>query len=273
MPLKKQKVNSTSRPNYLYIYTCIASHFSHRQNQYYQQMSRKYARLCGARPTVCLPIHSLSLWSKRKSRRRSGSVEATTDHNSTKFLNNISSRGDDDLGSTAEDVKNGNKIMVVVDSSLEAKGALEWALSHTVQSQDTIVLLHVAKPSKQQDSNGSTNLRDFELLRSMKNVCQRKRPGVEVEVAMLEGKEKGPIIVEEAKRQRVSLLVLGQERKRSTWWQLIKRWTRSRSSGEVFVEYCIQNSACMTIAVRRKSKKLGGYLITTKLHKNFWLLA
>lgn len=41
----------------------------------------------------------------------------------------------------------GNRVMVVVDSSLEAKGALEWALSHTVQSQDdTIVLLHVAKP-------------------------------------------------------------------------------------------------------------------------------
>ena len=38
----------------------------------------------------------------------------------------------------------GNKIMVVVDSSLEAKGGLEWALSHTVQSQDTVVLLHVA---------------------------------------------------------------------------------------------------------------------------------
>lgn len=94
-----------------------------------------------------------------------------------------------------------------------------------------------------------------------------------MEVALLEGKEKGPIIVEEAKRQRVSLLVLGQKRKRSMWWQLIKRWTRSRSSGEVTVEYCIQNAACMSIAVRRKSKKLGGYLITTKLHKNFWLLA
>lgn len=41
----------------------------------------------------------------------------------------------------------GNRVMVVVDSSLEAKGALEWALSHTVQSQDdTIVLLSVSKP-------------------------------------------------------------------------------------------------------------------------------
>lgn len=39
------------------------------------------------------------------------------------------------------------KIMIVVDSSIEAKGALQWALSHTVQSQDKLVLLHVTKPS------------------------------------------------------------------------------------------------------------------------------
>lgn len=43
----------------------------------------------------------------------------------------------------------GNRVMVVVDSGLESKGALQWTLSHSVQSQDTIVLLHVAKPSKQ----------------------------------------------------------------------------------------------------------------------------
>lgn len=113
------------------------------------KMSRKYARLCGGRPTLCLPIHSLSLRSKHTSRRCSGSIK--TDHNSTEFLNNISSSKDD---FSADSLKRGssevgNKIMVVVDPSLEAKGALEWALSHTVQTQDTIVLVHVAKPSKQ----------------------------------------------------------------------------------------------------------------------------
>jgi hypothetical protein len=41
------------------------------------------------------------------------------------------------------------KIVIVVDSSLEAKGALQWALSHTVQNQDTVILLCVTKPSKQ----------------------------------------------------------------------------------------------------------------------------
>lgn len=60
---------------------------------------------------------------------------------------------DDEFSAESERVQDGlennnivgNKIMVVVDSSLEAKGALEWALTHAVQSQDNIILLHVAK--------------------------------------------------------------------------------------------------------------------------------
>ncbi|KAE8686202.1 Endoplasmic reticulum-adenine nucleotide transporter 1 [Hibiscus syriacus] len=118
----------------------------------------------------------------------------------------------------------GNKVMVVADSSMEAKGALDWALSHTIQPQDTIVLLHVGKP--------------------------RKR-------------------VEGAKQLKVSLLVLGQ-RKKSIIWRLMRRLTAKRGG---VVDYCIQNASCMTIAVRRKSNQLGGYLITTKRHKKFWLLA
>ncbi|KAF2282964.1 hypothetical protein GH714_043283 [Hevea brasiliensis] len=148
--------------------------------------------------------------------------------------------------------RNGNKVMVLVDFSLEAKGALEWALSHTVQSQDTIVLLII-------------------ILRKTFNAGAECKLKVQVEVAIREGKEKGPIVVEEAKQQRVSLLVLGQ-RKRPIMWRLMKRWAGKRNGGGA-VEYCIQNSSCMTIAVRRKGKKLGGYLITTKRHKNFWLLA
>jgi hypothetical protein len=63
----------------------------------------------------------------------------------------LSNGRDDDFSAESERVKAGgsenigNKIMVVVDSSLEAKGALEWALTHAVQSQDNIILLHVAK--------------------------------------------------------------------------------------------------------------------------------
>lgn len=87
-------------------------------------------------------------------------------------------------------------------------------------------------------------------------------------------KDKGPAIVEEAKKQRVSLLVLGQK-KRSITWRLMMVWAGNKIAvaGGGVVEYCIQNAGCMAIAVRRNSKKVGGYLITTKRQKEFWLLA
>ena len=96
---------------------------------------------------------------------------------------------------------------------------------------------------------------------------------VELEVAVVEATEKGPAIVEEARKQEAALLILGQ-RKRSMTWRLIMMWAGNRvAGGGGVVEYCIQNANCIAIAVRRKSNKQGGYLITTKRHKDFWLLA
>ncbi|KAI9091940.1 hypothetical protein K1719_027875 [Acacia pycnantha] len=171
----------------------------------------------------------------------------------------------------------GRKIMIVVDSSFAAKGAVQWALTHTVQSQDIIILLHVTKPSKQATDEESSkeittpNPRAYELVSSFKKMCHVKRPEVQIEIAVVEGKEKGPKIVEEARKEGVSLLVLGQK-KRSTTWRLLMMWAGHLVAGGV-VEYCIQNAHCMAIAVRRKGKKAGGYMITTKRHKDFWLLA
>ncbi|XP_015945924.3 uncharacterized protein LOC107470997, partial [Arachis duranensis] len=167
-----------------------------------------------------------------------------------------------------------NRVMVVVDSSFEAKGALDWALSRTIQRQDNVILVHVAKPTNREDSNERKfNLKAYQLLLKIKNICEIKKPRVQVSVVMLEAEEKGAAIVQEAKQQSVSLLVVGQ-RKRSLVRRLMaKRRLRMRTRSEV-VEYCLkQNSPCMTIAVRRKIKKLGGYLISTKRHKNFWFLA
>ncbi|KAI3870667.1 hypothetical protein MKX03_000627 [Papaver bracteatum] len=92
---------------------------------------------------------------------------------------------------TSSSVLIGRRIMIVVDSSLEAKGAIQWALSHTIQNQDTLVLLYVTKPT-------SSN----------------------------HGKEKGPTIVAEAKNQGVSLLILGRK-KRSMTWRLVMMWAES----------------------------------------------
>ncbi|KAF6140071.1 hypothetical protein GIB67_001812 [Kingdonia uniflora] len=128
------------------------------------------------------------------------------------------------------------KIMIVVDTSFEAKSALQWALSHTVQNHDTIVLLCVTKTSNQgEESTMDVNLRANELLRFMKNMCSMKKPEVQTEVVMVEGKEKGATIVEEAKKQGVSLLVLGQ-RMSSVTWRLFMSWT-GRKRGSRVVDY------------------------------------
>lgn len=179
------------------------------------------------------------------------------------------------------------KIMVVVDSSPEAKRALLWALSHTVQGQDTLVLLHVIRLSRPSKPPGSVSPRlkdsqelenqiaetDYEVPNRLKMLSKTKRPEVEVEVLVVEGKEKGPTIVSQAKKQGASLLVLGQ-RKPSLLWRLLITWAgNKRGEGAGMVEYCIQNAHCLTLAVRRKNRRTGGYLITSRRQKNFWLLA
>lgn len=58
-------------------------------------------------------------------------------------FNSVDSRQD------FESTGNNNRVMVVVDPSLDANCALQWALSHTVQSQDTIILLYVSKISNE----------------------------------------------------------------------------------------------------------------------------
>ncbi|KAE8665873.1 Endoplasmic reticulum-adenine nucleotide transporter 1 [Hibiscus syriacus] len=168
----------------------------------------------------------------------------------------------------------GNKVMVVVGSSLEARGALDWAMG-IVLRHSRLSRFHSSSSCNQSQKNRKRNARINELLHTMKNICQTKMPGVEVEVAKVEGKEKGPAIVEAAKQRKVSVLVLGQ-RKRSLIWRLIRRrWGVKRGGSNGVVDYCIENDSswCMTVAVRRKSNQLGGYLITPKLHKNFRLLA
>ncbi|KAG9439180.1 hypothetical protein H6P81_019345 [Aristolochia fimbriata] len=108
----------------------------------------------------------------------------------------------------------GRRIMIVVDSSQEAKSAVHWALTHTVQRQDTVVLLYVCRSAANQggevgdiDQKG-TNPRGYEILSSIKNSCQMKKPGLEVEIVSAEGEEKGPTIMGAAKKQGISLLVL-----------------------------------------------------------------
>ncbi|CAH8386209.1 unnamed protein product [Eruca vesicaria subsp. sativa] len=170
----------------------------------------------------------------------------------------------------------GNRVMVVVDKVVASTGALEWALKHTLQSHDYLFLLYFSKPfRKGKKKNRKREVKTDELVHTLKKLCQTKRPGIEVEIRRLEGKEKerGEKIVEEAKEQQVTLLVVGEEKKPPVW-RVVKRWGWKKRRGRAGVlKYCLEKASCMTIAVKPKNRKLGGYLITTKRHKNFWLLA
>lgn len=93
---------------------------------------------------------------------------------------------------------------------------------------------------------------------------------VTVETCVVEAEERAPAVVEAARRHGASLLVLGQRRRlRVTRW-LHALWRRRRR-GMGMVEYCIEHAPCPALAVRRRSS--GGYLVSSKRHKDFWLLA
>ncbi|KAK1653683.1 hypothetical protein QYE76_071488 [Lolium multiflorum] len=145
----------------------------------------------------------------------------------------------------------GRRVMVVADGRAEAVGALEWALSQAVRSNDDVVLLAVVKPAP---PDGQYS--------------------VSIEVCVVEAEERAPAVVEAAKRHGASLLVLGQ-RRRPRWildlWSAAKRQCGRMRRGISLVEHCIEHAPCEALGVRRRSS--GGYLVSSKRHKDFWLLA
>ncbi|PUZ67207.1 hypothetical protein GQ55_3G416100 [Panicum hallii var. hallii] len=183
-------------------------------------------------------------------------------------------------GSEAVAVVVGRKVMVAADGgSEEARTALHWALSHAVRPCDTLVLLDVVRGAGGNGKN-RRDPRGCQHLEAMRSICQAKRPEVRVELSLAEGKDRGPAIVEAARKQGVSLLVVGQK-KRSVTWRLLSMWMAgvkgaaggSGGGGASAADYCVQHAACMALAVRRKSRRGGGYLITTRRQRDFWLLA
>ncbi|XP_062209331.1 uncharacterized protein LOC133911147 [Phragmites australis] len=169
----------------------------------------------------------------------------------------------------------GRRVMVVVDGRTEAAGALQWALSQAVRSNDTVVLLAVVKPVAQDAVSDSCvkilGTRSSQHLEAMRSMCESTRPEVKVETCAVEAEERAPAVVEAARRHGASLLVLGQHRRSVVhrWLQVL--WRRRRRSSGGMLEYCIEHAPCVALGVRRRSS--GGYLVSSKRHKDFWLLA
>ncbi|CAL9088613.1 unnamed protein product [Musa textilis] len=181
----------------------------------------------------------------------------------------------------------GRKIVVAVDSGPEARAALQWALSHSLHGNDSLVLVSVVKPPRRRKlsslgfaasidvlfsssacralaagdrSQTEWSSRSHQALLAMQSMCQARRPEIKVELSVVEGRERGPAIVEEAGKQGASLLVLGQK-KRSIAWRVVRLWSGNSMRGGGVVDYCIQNASCMTLAVRRKSRRGGQVLL------------
>lgn len=165
------------------------------------------------------------------------------------------------------------RVMIVVDHSREARLAMLWALSHLVQREDSVALIQVMPPQKNSTRHSQVkeprtklHSKASELGLSLQMLCTSRKPEVCTEVLLVEGTDKGPTIVSQAKKLEASVLVMGQ-RKPTLFQRLLQR------NNDALVDYCIENAECLTLAVRKKSKQAGGYLINSKWQKNFWLLA
>ncbi|KAG5601261.1 hypothetical protein H5410_032631 [Solanum commersonii] len=169
------------------------------------------------------------------------------------------------------------RVMVVVDQSSHTKHAMMWALTHVTNKGDILTLLHIVPHSSSSSSSHCANNKGFSsdsssssaahLASSLGSLCKACKPEVEVEALVIQG-PKMATVMSQVKKLEVSVLVLGQKKPSSLFSCLC-----GRSSEEEFVQQCINTLDCLTIGVRKQSQGMGGYLISTRWQKNFWLLA
>ncbi|KAL0326181.1 UNVERIFIED_CONTAM: hypothetical protein Sradi_5187400 [Sesamum radiatum] len=162
-----------------------------------------------------------------------------------------------------------------------------WALTHVTNKGDILTLLHIVPSSCKGSENSSSSSYLATTLGSLCKACKPESNGihresdilasslihgtvcgqVEVEALVIQG-PKMATVMSQVKKLEVSVLVLGQK-KPSPFLNCLCL----KSSTEEFVEQCINSLECLTIGVRKQSNGVSGYLISTRWHKNFWLLA
>ncbi|KAF0919290.1 hypothetical protein E2562_029146 [Oryza meyeriana var. granulata] len=173
--------------------------------------------------------------------------------------------GKGDSGAAAA-VAGRKRVMVVVDDTSGAKHAMMWALTHVANRGDFLTLLHVLPHAGA--GAGGRGEETPSLANSLGTLCKACRPEVEVEALVIQG-PKLATVLSQVKKLEASVLVLSQSKPSHLSWLSCFL----RSSSEEFVEQCINQAECLTLAVRKQSKGVGGYLISTRWQKNFWLLA
>ncbi|PON46996.1 Universal stress protein [Parasponia andersonii] len=192
--------------------------------------------------------------------------------NQMEGLNNMYGFGNENGGLVMR-----KRVMVVVDESSHSKHAMIWALTHVANKGDLLTLLHVVpsshkvvpseRASADSASSSSSSSSSSFLANSLGSLCKACKPEVEVEALVIQG-PKLATVISQVKKLEVSVLVLGQK-KTSPLISCLCGMSRT----EEFVEQCINGADCLTIGVRKQSKGVSGYLISTKWQKDFWLLA
>ncbi|XP_078433940.1 adenine nucleotide alpha hydrolases-like superfamily protein [Wolffia australiana] len=155
------------------------------------------------------------------------------------------------------------RVVVVIDQSTRAKHAMMWALTHVANKGDVLTLIHVVSPHSYPHRDSARS--PPRLADSLGALCKACKPEVEVEALVIQG-PKLATVLSQVKKLEASVLVLGQS-KPSAFCCLFP------DTQEEFVENCINRASCLTLAVRKQSGGLGGYLVSTRWQKNFWLLA
>ncbi|KAI3469872.1 hypothetical protein Pfo_026535 [Paulownia fortunei] len=131
------------------------------------------------------------------------------------------------------------KVMVVADPTRESAGALQYALSHAVVENDTLILFHVENPNAWKNpfgsffkkpnagggatSNSSSSTvaaeggggGEVDFLDAMKQACMTAQPKVKVVVVkaeMADGKDKASVILAQSAAYKIDLLIIGHKR-------------------------------------------------------------
>ncbi|XP_047095565.1 uncharacterized protein LOC124707925 [Lolium rigidum] len=187
-------------------------------------------------------------------------------------------------------------VMIIADPGRESTAAMEWALSHSIVEGDDILLLHVnmppsgapgGAPPSRTGSGGSSSSSslgvflggggsaDAEFMETMRAACKARHPRARIHAERVEpateGREaKAQTILAESQRRGVELLVIGHRRFSS--FLGLRSASGSSRGHDSTAEFLIEHSKCLCVSVQKKGQN-AGYLLNTKTHKNFWLLA
>ncbi|XP_022761173.1 uncharacterized protein LOC111307424 [Durio zibethinus] len=187
------------------------------------------------------------------------------------------------------------KVIVVADPTPHSAAALQYALSHALLEQDELILFHVDNPNSWKNtfstflrrpsfSSGATTPNsvpegastDIDFLDQMKRACEIAQPKIPVRVEKtdMDGRDKAAVILSKSKALGIDLIIIGQKRSLSSAILGYRRPSGSMRGSKPMdtADYLIENSPCTCVGVQKKGQN-GGYVLNSKTHKNFWLLA